>query len=159
MLMVAILSLCVPSVVAVSVGKHSTDVHSGYAIDMKGKQQTYLAAWLGGGDTSVTMGVGQYVYLKGVLSSTANFSQGIPNETINTQQLNSDGKTWATVYTETTMPDTSNIGTQLMGTFIEKLTPQAAGVYTYRMTFNGDDQHEPAVSNTVTLTVTNVVIS
>jgi hypothetical protein len=43
--------------------------------------------------------------------------------------------------------------------FIMKLPPKVAGVYTYQITYDGDDQYAPAVSNVVTLTVTNVVIS
>jgi len=39
------------------------------------------------------------------------------------------------------------------------LTPEVAGVYTYRVTYDGDNQYAPAVSNVITLTATNVAIS
>jgi hypothetical protein len=77
-------------------------------------------------------------------------SHGIANKTVNIQSLNSDGKTWSTIGTYSTLEG---------GGIALKLTPMAAGVYTYRMTYVGDSQYTPAVSNVVTLTVTSMVIS
>jgi hypothetical protein len=163
---IALLSICMfTSVAAAPVSKHSTDVHSNYAADAKEKQQTYLIAYLRRNQTAITIGVNQSIYLYGVLSagtppSSANdTSHGIPNATINVQTMNSDAKTWSTVYSEKTLPDTSETGYNYSGRFITTLTPVVAGVSTYRVTYDGDSQFAPAVSNVVTLTATNVAIS
>ena len=173
---IAILTICMfNSVAAAPVNKQTTNVHSNYALDVRGilidrpDQQTYILTTLGDGDaTAVTIGVGQSVYLRGVLSygtppnSSHDTSHGIPDKTVNIQSLNSDGQTWTTVATKSTLPDTSQyfgILPQTSGTFIVKLTPTVAGVYTYRVTCDGSSQYAPAVSNAVTLTVTNVAIS
>ncbi len=39
------------------------------------------------------------------------------------------------------------------------LTPEVTCVYTYRVTYDGDSQYAPAVSDVLTLTMTNVLIS
>ena len=165
-IIIALLTICMfNSVAAAHVSKHSTDVHSNYAVDVRGKQQTYLAAYLRNNQTAVTMAVGQSTYLYGVLSSGTpptsayDTSHGIPNATINIQSMSSDGKTWTTVHAERTLPDTSQTGNNYSGRFIMTLTPVVAGVYTYRVTYDGDSQYAPAVSNVVTLTATNVAIS
>ncbi|HXY88036.1 MAG TPA: Ig-like domain-containing protein [Candidatus Acidoferrales bacterium] len=72
-----------------------------------------------------------------------------PNATINLQSMNADGETWSTVATQ--------IADGRL--FTMTLPPSAAGVYKYRVTFDGDSQYVPAVSNTVTLTVTNAASS
>ncbi len=164
---VAILTICVfNGVAAAAVSKQTTDVRSNYAVDARGNQQTYLAAYLGLDDaTALTMGVGQYTYLYGVLSvgtpptSSNDYSHGIGNARVNIQSMNSDGKTWSTVATHITSADASVPGMPLVGFFSAKLTPNGAGVYTYRVTYDGESQYAPTVSNVVTLTVTNVVIS
>ena len=153
------------SVAAAHVSKHSIDAHGGYAVDVGEKQQTYLVAYLRNNQTAVTMGVGQSIWLNGVLSSdtppsSANdTSHGIPNATINIQSLDPDGKTWSTVNSQKTLPDTDQTGYNYSGMFITTLTPVVAGVYTYRVSYDGDSQHAPAVSNVVTLNATNVIIS
>jgi len=158
-LIVAILSLCTfNSVAAAPVSKQTTNVHSNYAVYVNGKQQTYLEAYLGDA-TAITIGVGQSIYLSGILDLSPNFSpgNGIPNAMANIQSMNSDGKTWSTVATRITEAvDQQGHGGTL---FIVKLTPTVAGVFTYRVTYDGDSQYAPAISNVVTLTVTNVVIS
>jgi hypothetical protein len=132
---------------------------------VKGKQQTYLVAYLRRNQTAIIIGVNQSIYLYGVLSagtppaSANDASHGIPNATINVQSMNSDTKTWVTVYSERTLPDTSETGYNYSGRFITTLTPVVAGVYSYRVTYDGDSQFAPAVSNVVTLTATNVAIS
>ena len=108
------------------------------------------------------MGVGQYVDLRGILSSGTppaspyDYSHGIANATVNIQSMNSDGKTWTTVDTKRTNLPNDYPGA---GTFILILTPKDVGAYTYRVTYDGDSQYAPSVSNVVTLTVTNVAIS
>ena len=92
------------------------------------------------------------------------YSHGIQGATVNIQSLNSDGQTWITVATEIAIESVSQhkITTKedsFAGFFTVTLTPEAAGVYTYGMTCDGDSQYAPAVSNVVTLTVTNVAIS
>jgi hypothetical protein len=73
--------------------------------------------------------------------------------------MSSDGKTWITVYSKTTLSDNSQIGNNYSGRFLTTLTPEVAGVYTYRVTYDGDSQYTAAVSNVITLTATNVAIS
>jgi len=163
LLIVALLSLCAfNGVAAVPVSKLTPDTHSNYAGDVRGKQQTYLLArffffapTFYGEATTLTIGVGQSIHLKGVLSydtpptNSTDYSHGISYKTLNIQSLNSDGETWSTIGTS---------GTSERGAFDVALTPPAAGAYTYRTTYDGDDQYAPAVSNIVTLTVTNMVI-
>ncbi len=162
---IAMLTVCVfNSVAAAHVTRHSTDIHNGYAVDAGEKQQTYLVAYLRNNQTAVTMGVGQSTWLYGVLSgappaSANDTSHGIPNATINIQSMDPVGKTWTTVYSGKTLPDTSQTGYNYSGRFIATLTPAVAGVYTYRVTYDGNSQYAPAVSNVVTLNATNVVIS
>jgi hypothetical protein len=96
------------------------------------------------------------VYILGVLSSTLPTTSQEPPQNgidafVNIQSLNSDGNTWTTVATR----ETNTISTGFVSV---KLVPQATGVYTYRLTYDGDSKYASAVSNTVTLTVTNVAI-
>ena len=163
-LIVTILSLCsVSNVAAAPVSKLTPGIHSSYADDLKGGRQTYILArffffapTFYGEATILTMGVGQSIHLKGVLSydtpptNLTDYSHGIPYKTLNIQSLNSDGKTWITVCT---------CGTSESGAFDVKLTPTAVGVYTYQITYDGDSQYDPAVSKVVTLTATNMAIS
>ncbi|MGB8310502.1 MAG: hypothetical protein WCE81_01405, partial [Halobacteriota archaeon] len=66
----AILTICMfNNVAAAPVSKQTPDVHSNYAVDARGRQQTYILAMLNGNATTITMEVGQSVYLHGVLSS------------------------------------------------------------------------------------------
>jgi hypothetical protein len=134
---------------------------------LKEGQQTHILATINGDRTTVTIGVGQYVSLDGVLSygtpptSWLDTSHGIKDATINIQSLNSEGNTWSTVATVSTLdadPD-NPIPTVSVGMFAAKLTPEAAGVYSYWVTYDGNSQYAPTVSNVVTLTVTNVAIS
>jgi hypothetical protein len=162
LLIVVILSLCAfNNVAAAPVSKLTPDIHGTYARDLKGKQQTYLLATLNGDRTTVTIGVGQDVSLDGVLSysrpptSWLDTSHGIPNGTVNIQSMDFGGKTWTTVYIGRTL---NNPGF-LPGSFAVKLTPMAAGVYTYRVIYDGNSYYAPAVSNVVTLTVSNMVVS
>ena len=153
------------TVAAGPVSKQLTDVHSGYAVDVRGNQQTYLVTYLRNNQTAVAMAVNQSTYLYGVLASgtpptSANdTSHGIPNATINIQSLSSDGKTWITFYFERMLLDTGQKGNNYSGRFMITLTPEVAGVYTYQVTYDGDSQYAPAVSNVITLTATNVAIS
>jgi hypothetical protein len=166
-LIVALLTLCVPNVAAAPVSKLTPNIHSNYAGDLRGRQQTYL--YLGNSPKpQVTMGVGQSLKIYGTLAygvpptSLDDCSHGIPNATINIQQLSSDGKTWNTVATKITAYNVSNstLGIpDLSGGFVVTLTPSAAGTYTYRFTYDGDSMYEPAVSSTITLIVNNVVVS
>jgi len=161
---VAILTICMfNSVAATPVSKQTTDVHSNYAVDERGQQQTYLRISITGDakpknkdETTFTAGVGQNVYILGVLSSTVPTTSQEPPQNgidafVNIQSLNSDGNTWTTVATR----ETNTISTGFVSV---KLVPQATGVYTYRLTYDGDSKYASAVSNTVTLTVTNVAI-
>jgi hypothetical protein len=160
LLIIAILTICMfNSVAAAPVAKHSTDVHSGYAVDENGKQQTYIDAYLGNA-RAITIGVGQSIYLGGILDLSPTFSpgHGIPNATVNIQSMNPDGKTWSTVATRITEA-VDQQGHGMNGFFVVVLTPVVAGVYTYRVTYDGDSQFAPAVSNVVTLTATNAAIS
>ena len=138
---IAILTICMfNSVAAAPVSKLTPDIHSNYARDLRGGQQTYIILYyMGNGATTLTMGVGQYTYLYGILADTppanlADYSHGLANKTVNIQTLSSDGKTWSTVYTyyhTLCQPDD-------MGAFMVKLAPTATGVYTYRVTFDSD---------------------
>jgi len=168
-LIIAISSLCTfNSVAAAPVSKLTLDTHSNYAANANGLQQTYITAFVCSSGTmhpatELTLGVGQSVSVFGVLSSDSpatapsDYSHGISNATVNIQTM-IDDKTWNTVATKITQWKDPN---QLLspGAFMMTLTPNVAGVYTYRVTYDGDGQYAPAVSNVVTLTVTNVVIS
>jgi hypothetical protein len=71
--------------------------------------------------------------------------------------MNSDGKTWSTVDTRITKYKlTNDPGDDALapGFVFIRLTPMAAGVYKYRVTYDGDGQYALAISNIVTLTVT-----
>ena len=77
--------------------------------------------------------------------------------------MNPDDNTWTTVNTTRTNPPNTYPGA---GTFTIILTSANVGAYTYRVTYDGDSQYAPAVSNVttldvwiVTLSVTNVAIS
>ena len=48
------------------------------------------------------------------------------------KSMNSDGNTWTVVATKITWTDSAT------GQFMVKLTPAAAGVYTYRVTYDGE---------------------
>jgi len=48
--------------------------------------------------------------------------------------MSSDGKTWTTVNSESTLSDTGQTGNNYSGRFIMILTPEATGAYTYQVT-------------------------
>jgi hypothetical protein len=78
---------------------------------------------------------------------------------VHIQSMNSDGKTWSTVATDSTVNDPGLLSSpRANGMFIVELTTTTAGVYTYRVTYDGDSKYASAISNTVTLTVTNVAM-
>ena len=170
LIIIAILTACVPNVAAVPpMSNFTTNTHSNYVGDLKGdRQQTNIDLYLGPhGERVVTIGLGQRALLEGFLSfdtpptSLYDSSHGIPDTTVNIQSLNPNGSTWSNVATTSTGDDPW-IGNGLLSTvgwFKVTLTPAVAGVYTYRVTFDGDNQYAPCVSNTVTLTVTNMAIS
>ena len=172
LLIVAILSLCTFNGVAAAPASKFTDIYSNYAGDVRdGRQKTYILATFSwdANTTAITMGLGNSIYFNGVLASdtpptsAVDHSHGIPNATVNVQSLNTDGETWTTVATKTTWstipPSEYSPELNVMGEFMAKITPSAAGVYTFRVTFDGDSQYAPSVSNVITLTVTNVIIS
>jgi hypothetical protein len=110
-----------------------------------------------------TTAVGQSVNLYGILTTDApptNFSldlpdhsHGIPNAGVFVNSVNSDGLPMPVAFRVTSsQPD-------YKGMIMVKLTPEAAGVYNYQITYDGNDQYASAVSNVVSLTVTNMVIS
>ena len=158
LLVIMILTICMfNSVAAAPVSKQTPDVHSNHAINVKGVQQTYIFAAIGGGKT-VTMGVGKNVSVDSILSygtpatSWQDTSHGIPNAIINIQNMNSDGQTWSTIDTSITQSSSSTN----VGSFTVKLTPKVAGVYTFRVTYDGDSQYAPAVSDVLTLIAWNL---
>ena len=140
LLIVAVISLCTfNGVAAAPVCKHPTDVHSSYATDVKGGQQTYIGLYLGPYSRAITIGVGQNALLEGVLSfdtpptSTSDSSHGIPDATIKIQSLNPSGNSWSTV-TTTSTGDDPGIGNGILSTvgwFSVTLTPAVAVIYTY----------------------------
>lgn len=169
MVIVALISLCTfNGVAAAPASKLTPGTQSNYAADVKGGRQTYIFLSLGPyGQTAVTIGVGQSVLLEGVLSfdtpptGICDCAHGIPDATINIQSLTPNGSTWSTVATTSTGDD-PGIGNGMLSTvgwFKVTLTPAVAGVYMYRVTYDGDSQYAPSVSTIVTLTVTNVAIS
>ena len=137
---------------------------------MRKGQQTYILITRNI-DEAVIVRVGQSVYLHGVLSSGTppaswrDSSHGIPNATANVQSLNSDVNTSMvniqSMFSDEDggLPFTRNTRirrtlTQVKaGTFVLTLTPAVVGVYTYRITYDGESQCAPAVSNNVTLTM------
>jgi len=165
LVLITILTLCMfhGIVAAVPVSKLTSDTHSSDAGDVDRTKQTYILArfcffapTFSGEATTLIIGVGQPIHIKGVLSydiPPTNFTDhahGIPYKTLNVQSLNSDGETWSTIGTN---------GTFESGAFDVALIPPATGDYTYRITYGGDSQYAPAVSNKLTVTVTNVMIS
>jgi hypothetical protein len=74
------------------------------------------------------------------------------------REMNSAG-TWSTVATNITSDVVYLPGLSDVGYFRNTVTRSATGVYTFRVTYDGDSQYAPAVSNTVTLTATNVAVS
>jgi len=162
---IAILTFCMfNGVAAAPVSKQTLDVHSNYAVDVRRNQQTYLVAYLRNNQTAATIMVNQSTYLYGVLSSGTpptsayDTSHGIPNATINIQSMSSNG-TWITFDSERTLSDTAQTGNNYSGRFIMTLTPEDTGVYIYQVTYDGDSEHSPAVSNTIIINATDVAVS
>jgi len=141
----AVLTLCVPNVVAASVNKQTTNVHSSYAMDVPDKEQPGLALMLSDNVTSVNKSV-EFIGL--LATGTQSALHPIEGATVNIQQLNTNGTTWHTLGTV----QTSSTGKEA-GFFEGSYTPKSKGYHILRATYDGDSNYAPAVSNVVALIV------
>jgi len=159
LLIVTMLTLCVPNVAIASTSKLATGTHIGYATNVKGQQQTLfnitLAYPVGGGEyitnVAITTNVTQPVELWGYLGYAPDMqgrSNPIGGATVNIQ-ASLDGNTWTPFFTTTTMT-----GTYIGGIKVQ-LTPHSTEVCYYRFTYDGDSQYAPCVSDVVQLTIVN----
>ena len=145
LLIVAILTICMPNVAAASTSKQTTEIHSGYVMDVPAKEQPMLVILL---DDNATY-VNQSVDIYGLLATgSPSAPHGIEGATVNIQRLNYDRTAWYTIGNLTTIS-----GGKQAGFFRGTLTLKNPGVYIYRATYDGDSQCAPAVSNEVTLRV------
>jgi len=149
LLIVAMLTLCVPNVAAASTSKLATVTHNGYATDARSQQQTVLAIRLMNdkGNVISTATVNQSVILGGSLcQKILVIPVWIGGATVHIQ-ASLDGNTWTTVGDTTTQTDKYN------GFFAMKWMLSKSEVIYFRATYDGDSQYAPAVSNVVKLTV------
>ena len=163
---VGVLSLCAfNSVTAAPVNKFTPDNQGNCAVNVNGRQQTYITAAVSLIDpfcpgTNLRLQVGSPIELFGVLSVSDRptvylqplqplITCDIPSPKLILQRLNAGNGTWSTVATERTQFFST-------GEYVMNLTPKVAGVSTYRILYFGDSNYSPAVSNEITLIVTNM---
>jgi hypothetical protein len=151
LIVAAMLSLCVINVTAASTSTPTMVTHNGYPIDATSQQQTHLKIILLDQTSNLTnmTKVNQSVDLFGVLSSLSgdpNAPNYIGGATVHIQLMQS-GK-WTTVFNTTT--ETSK---DTLGLFGISITENHTGVFSYRVTYDGNSQYAPTVSNVVKLTV------
>jgi len=125
-----------------------------HAASVNGREETSIVAAASPIDpfcpgTKLRLQVGSPIELFGVLSP-----YDIPKAILILQRLNVGNGTWSTVMTDRTHYFLT--GEYAMpGEYVMYITPRVAGVSTYRVLYYGDSQHAPAVSNEITLIVTN----
>ena len=123
--------------------------------DTNGRQQTSIFAAASPIDpfypgTTLRVQAGTRVQICGALSPLY-----IPHATVTLQRLNAaDGK-WSNVTTDTTNHFLIG-GYGIPGEYIMYVTPNDPGVFTYRVLYSGDSNYAPAVSNEITLIVSNL---
>jgi len=133
----AVVTLCVPNVVAASANKQTTNVHSSYAMSVPDKEQPRLAIMLSDNVTSVNKPVDVIGLLATVTQSTPHPIEGA---TVTIQQLNDNGTAWNTLGTL----QTSSTGKDA-GYFAGSVTPKSKGYNILRATYDGDSDYAPAV--------------
>jgi hypothetical protein len=141
-LIIALLTFCMPNVAAAPVSKQTINVHSSYATDIPSKDQPILVLLLSNNVTNV----GQSVDLFGLLATfRGDKINNIEDATIHIEQLNYYGTSWDRLGDLTTMSG------NFSGFFTTRITPSDPGAYVYRATFDGDSQYAPAASHWVAL--------
>ena len=152
-----VLLLCAFNSVAAteaSGGKFSPYKQGNLAPDVNGRQQTDIIASASLVDPyspgpNLRLQVGSPVEIVGVLSPCS-----IPNPTLILQRLNVGNGTWSTITPDRTQYWSTG-GHAIPGEYMMYITPREPGVWTYRVLYNGDSNYAPAVSNEITLTVSN----
>ena len=125
------------------------------AADVNGRQQTSVFAAASYADpffpgTTLRLQAGNRVQIFGALTPLY-----IPHATVTLQRLNpADGK-WSNVTTDTTNHFLTG-GYGMPGEYVMYITPNDPGIFTYRVIYSGDSNYAPAVSNEITLIVSNL---
>ncbi len=147
---IAIVTLSIPNVAAASAAKPAINVHSSYAMDAPVKTQTALVIAL----SKNTTDVGAPVYIYGALVAEEQGTMHyIAGATVTIQQLTSTtGNVWTKVGTLQTTTTNSEVGASITPNFSGTETPTTSGYYVIRVTYDGDSNYAPAVSNVVSLT-------
>jgi len=141
----AVLTLCVPNVVAASANTPAINIHSSYSMDAPVKTQTALVLALSNNKTVV----GTPVDIVGALAAKEHDTiQYIGGATITIQQLGTNGTTWNTIGTVRTLSTGNETGF-----FGASITPKSSEYCILRATYDGDSNYAPAVSNVVALIV------
>jgi hypothetical protein len=130
---VAILTLCLLNVVAASTSNPTTAPHSKIVTDVKAQQPTTLTF-----TAPAQANVKEWFNVSGSLTAGG---KGVSGAIIKWQQL-WQGK-WNTF---------GNFTTDSNGNFTGQIESPAAGDVQFRVTYDGDSQYAPAVSNVVTIT-------
>jgi len=123
--------------------------------NVNGQQQTSIFAAASYSDpfypgTTLRLQAGSRVQIFGVLSPFY-----IPHATVTLQRLNAANGKWSTVTTDTTNHFLTG-GYGMPGEYVMYITPNDPGVFTYRVIYSGDSNYAPAVSNEITLIVSNL---
>jgi hypothetical protein len=144
LLIIALLTLCVPDVVAAPAGKQTIDVHNSYAMGASDKERPVIALLLSDNVTAVNRSVGIY---GGIATGESGALHYIGGATITIQQLSFNGTEWYNLGTLKTLTGKE------VGTFAGSYTPKSKGYHVLRATYDGDNNYAPAVSNMVALIV------
>lgn len=146
-LIIAMLTLCVLNIAAASTSKSTPATtlvtYNGYATDAT-TNQTVLEIMLSSNTTKVNEKV---TLIGGLASGTPQTRNFIGGATVNIQKWINE--TWATIDTTTTIATGD-----YKGYFSVPITPSSIGVFSYRVTYDGDSQYASVASNVVRLTVT-----
>jgi len=132
----ALLTLCLLNVAAASTTNPATAPHSKIVTDVKGQQPTTLTF-----TSPAQVKVNESYTVSGSLTSGGT---GVSGATINFQYQYLDSGRWVTLWTDTT---NSN------GNIADKVAAHQTGDHHNRLTYDGNSQYAPAVSNEVVVTV------
>ena len=130
---IAILTFCLLNVATASTGNPATAPHNKIVTDVKGQQPTTLMF-----SCPMQANVKEWFNVSGSLTAGG---KGVSGAIIKWQEL-WQGK-WNTF---------GNFTTDSNGNFAGQIQSPAAGDVQFRVTYDGDSQYAPAVSNAVTIT-------
>ena len=149
-LIVTVLSLCVVNVTATSITRPTTVTHNGYATELRSQPQPAISlSFIANGQQISTATVGQKVDIIGYLGVPGNPPTVIGRATVKVY-VSKDGTTWGDGVVGQTFAHGN-----YTGSYHFTWTPNSAGTFYFKTTFDGSSEYMPCQSSIKQITVTS----